>query len=134
MTIAEEPFARLNELLRGGIGEAAADQDRAHGIGDIAFELGLRDAGRLKILPVEIGDAVGPQGFERPATATREGRHAETCDPGENVGSKHRGVPGNRRAPIVADDKRLSFFQRGNKSDHVADIVEDAVGVDVRRR
>ena len=44
-------------------------QHNSHRRRDVALELGLRHARRLKILPVEIGDAVVPQGFERQASS-----------------------------------------------------------------
>src|SRR3989442_13798621 len=80
MAVAEKTFAVLDELLRRGIGQAAAGKYRAHRKGDIAFELSLGDAGRLKILPVEVGDAIGPQGLKRPAGATNERRKAKAGD------------------------------------------------------
>ena len=69
MALAKKTLARFDELMRRGIGETAASKHRAHGVGNIAFKLGLGDAVRLKVLPVEIRDAIGPQGFERPAEA-----------------------------------------------------------------
>jgi hypothetical protein len=35
---------------------------------------------------------------------------------------------------VVADDRRLPFAQRCNEGNHVADIVQDAVGLDFRGR
>jgi hypothetical protein len=124
MTIAEKALVMRDELMRRGIGQATADEYRAHGEGDIAFELGLGDAVRLKILPIEIADAIGPQGFERPAAATDKGRHAETRHLGENVRPEHRRVPGNRCPPIVTDYDGL----------FLADIVEDGVGAGIGGR
>ena len=43
-------------------------------------------------------------------------------------------MPGNRRAPIMADDGGLRFAQRLHEADHVADRVEDAVGGNLGRR
>ena len=40
-------------------------------------------------------------------------------------------MPGDRRAPVVADDDGLFFAERRHQRDHVAGIVEDAVGLDL---
>ena len=53
--IAQKALAVLDEQRRR-IGDAAP-QHHSHGLGDVALEFGFGDAGRLKILPVEIGDA-----------------------------------------------------------------------------
>src|SRR3954452_3154089 len=49
---------------------------------------------------------------------------------GENIRPKHRGMPGDRGTPIVTDDDGLFFPGRCDQCDHVADVVEDAVGAD----
>ena len=120
--------------MRRRIGEAAPAQHDSHRRGDIALELGLGDARRLEILPVEIGDAVVPQGFERQAASAGRRRNAEAGDLGEDIGAEHRRVPGDRRAPVMADNDGLLFAERRHQRDHVADIVEDGVGVDIGRR
>jgi len=75
-----------------------------------ALELGLRDAGRLKILPVEIGDPAFAQGVERPAAPTEWRGNAQPRDGCENIRAEHRRVPGNRRAPVVPDKDGLLFL------------------------
>ena len=72
--------------------------------------------------------------IERPAAAAERRRNAQARDGGENIGPEQRGVPGDRRAPVMADDDRLLFAERRDQRDHVADSVEDAVGVDVGGR
>ncbi len=42
-------------------------------------------------------------------------------------------MPGDRRAPIMADNDRLFLAERRDQRDHVADIVEDAVGFHIGR-
>ena len=39
-------------------------------------------------------------------------------------------MPGHRRAPVVADDHRLSLAQRVEQADHVADQMQQRVLVD----
>ena len=130
----EESLALLNILMGRRIGEPASAQNDSHRRGDIALELGFSHARRLKILPVEIGDAVVPQGFERQAASAGGGWNAEARDLGEDIGPEHRRVPGDRRAPVMADNDGLLFAKRRHQRDHVADIVEDGVGADVGGR
>jgi len=130
----EEAFTFLHELMRRRIGEAAAGEHGAHGERHVALELGFGDAGRLKILPVEIGDAALAQSLQRPAAAAEGRGHAQPRNPRENIRPEHRGVPGDRRAPIMADDESLLFAERRDQRDHVARGVEDAVGLDILRR
>ena len=40
-------------------------------------------------------------------------------------------MPGDGRAPIMADNEGLLFTKRRHQRDHVADIVEDGVGADL---
>ena len=123
----EEALALLNILMGGRIGEPAPAQHDLHGRRDIALELGFGYAGSLKILPVKIGNAVVPQGFERQATSAGRGRNAEARDLGKDIGPEHRRVPGDRRPPVVADNDGLLFAKRRHQCAHVADIVEDGV-------
>jgi hypothetical protein len=85
----------------------------------------------LKILPIEIGDPAFAQGIERPAAPPEGRRDAQTGHGGEYVGSEQRGVPGDRRSPVVADDHGLRLAERFDQCDHVADGIENAVGVDI---
>ena len=55
--VAEKALAVFDEQRRGRIGESAPEHG-AHRQLDVALELGLGDTGLLKILPIEIGDAV----------------------------------------------------------------------------
>ena len=130
--LAQESLAFFDEHGRG-VGNATP-QHHPHGLRDIALELGLGDAGRLKILPVEVGDPALAQGVERPVTAAKGRGNAEPRDPGEDVRTEHGRVPGDRRAPIMADDDGLFLAKRRHEGDHVADGVEDGVGADVTRR
>ena len=66
-------------------------------------------------------------GRRRPA---RPERHAEADDAAEAVGAQQRGVPGHRRAPVVAGDHRLLGTERIEQADHVADQVQQRVLVD----
>ena len=52
----------------------------------------------------------------------------------EHIRAKHGGVPGYRCAPVMADNHGLLFAERGHQRDHIADIVEDAVSVDIGGR
>src|SRR6476646_10022552 len=66
--IAEKSLAIFDEQGRR-IGKPAPKQG-PHRQANIALELGFGDAGGLKVLPVEIGDAALAQSVERPATAS----------------------------------------------------------------
>ena len=54
-------------------------------------------------------------------------------DAAKPVGAQERGVPGHRRAPIVAGDDRLVDPERIEESDHVADEVKERVLFDLFR-
>src|SRR6186713_2788189 len=82
----KKALALLNELMGRGVGESAPAQYDSHRCGDIALELGLGDAGRLKILPVEVGDAVLPQGLQRQGASTEGRWNAQSCNRGEDIG------------------------------------------------
>jgi hypothetical protein len=47
-----------------GVAEAAAAEQDAQALADVAFKLGLGNAGRLEILSVETGDAVPTEQLE----------------------------------------------------------------------
>jgi hypothetical protein len=132
-SVAKKPLAVLDEQRRGRIGKSAPEQG-SHRQLNVALELGLGDAGGLKVLPVEIGNATLTQGIEWPAAAPEGWRDAEAGNRGEHIGTEQGGVPGDRRAPVVADDDSLLFAQRFHQRDHVADIVENAVGTDIGGR
>ena len=110
-----------------------AEVHRAHGELDIAFEFGFGNAGGLEILPVEIGDAAFGQSLQRPFAATPRRSHAEAAHGREDIGSKQRRVPCHGRAPVMADDDGLALSQRGDEGHHVADKVENRIGIDVVR-
>src|SRR4029078_1204605 len=61
-------------------------------------------------------------------------RNAQTGYGGENVWPEHRGVPGDRRAPVMTNDNRLFLPRCGNQRDHVAYIIEDGVSGGFGRR
>lgn len=83
--VAEKALALLDEHGGAGIGEAAPAEHDAHGAGDVLLEFGLGDAGRLEILPVEIGDAALAQQIERLAAAAEWWRHAQVSHRREDV-------------------------------------------------
>src|SRR4249919_3561542 len=60
-----EKALTLGDEHRRGIGNAAPEH-LAHGQRDITLEFCLGNAGRLEILPVEVGDAAFAQALERP--------------------------------------------------------------------
>src|SRR5207237_332410 len=95
---------------------------------------GLGYALCLEVLPIEIDDATFAQAFERPAAAAEGRRDTQAGDLGEHVRAEHRRMPSDRRAPIMTDNDRLSLAERRDQRDHVADIVEDAIGRNIRRR
>ena len=41
-------------------------------------------------------------------------------------------MPGNRGAPIMADNDGLPFPKCNDQRDHIADMIEDAVSIDLR--
>jgi hypothetical protein len=120
-------------MNRRGVGDAAPEHF-SHGQRDVTLEFRLGHTGRLEVLPIEIGDAAFAQAFQWPAAAAEGWGHAEAGDLGEHVRAEHRRMPGDRRAPIMTDNDRLLLAERRDQRDHVADIVDDAVGVDLRRR
>src|SRR6202158_532259 len=131
--IAEKSLAVFDEQRGAWIGKAAPERG-SHRQANIALELALCDARRLKVLPIEIGDSAFAQTIERPATASARRGDAPARNGGETIGAEQRGVPGDRRAPVMTDDDRLLFAKRGDQRDHVADGIEDAVGTDIGRR
>src|SRR3954453_629270 len=100
--IAEKPLALLDEQRGSRIGKPTAQQG-SHGQGNITLEFLFRNSGRLKILPVEIRDPALAQRIERPAAATERRWHAQARNSAKNIRPEQRGVPGYRRAPIMAD-------------------------------
>ena len=133
LRIAEKALAVLDEQRRGGLGESALQNDTQRQI-NVAFELGFGNAGFLKILPIEIGDTVVAQRIERPAAAPERRRNTQARNGRENIRPEQRRVPGDRAAPVMADDGGALFAECRHQRDHVADIVEDGVGADIRRR
>src|SRR6266849_3421353 len=67
--IAEKSLAIVDKQ-GGWIGKSATKQG-PHREANIALEFGFGDARRLKVLPVEIGDAAFAQRIERPAPASQ---------------------------------------------------------------
>src|SRR6266550_8273203 len=97
--IAEKALA-IFDKQGGWIGKSATKQS-PHCQVNIALELGFGDAWRLKVLPVEIGDAAFAQRIERRATASPRRGDAEAGHGGEYIGTEQCGVPGDRRAPVA---------------------------------
>ena len=50
------------------------------------------------------------------------------------IGTKECCLPGDRRVPIMADDRSLALAERRDQSDQSANGVEDTVGGNVRGR
>src|SRR6267154_5290366 len=73
--IAEKALA-IFDKQGGWIGKSATKQG-PHRQVNIALELGFGDARRLKVLPIEIGDAAFAQRIERPAAAPQRRGNAE---------------------------------------------------------
>src|SRR6266403_5968003 len=111
--IAEEAPAFLDKQ-GGWIGKSATKQGPQRQA-NIALELGFGDARRLKILPIEIGDAAFAQRIERPAAAPQRRGNAEAGHGGKYIGTEQRSVPGDRRAPVMADNGRPLFAKRGDE-------------------
>src|ERR1700687_1931899 len=109
--IAEKSLAVLDEQRGAWIGKAAPERG-SHRQANIALELALGDARRLKVLPIEIGDPAFAQAIERPATASERRGNAQAGNGGKNIWAGKRGA--QRR--------------------HVSDGIEDAVGTDIGRR
>src|SRR6266849_10269979 len=108
--IAEKSLAVFDKQ-GGWIGKSAPKQG-PHRQANIALELGFGEARRLKVLPVEIGDTAFAQRIERPATASQRRRDAQAGHGGEYIGTEQRGVPGDRRAPVMADNSGPIFAKR----------------------
>src|SRR5258706_8522491 len=129
--IAEKALA-IFDKQGGWIGKSATQQG-PHRQPNIALELGFGDTGRLKVLPIEIGDSTFAQCVERPATASQRRGNAEAGHGREYIGTEQRGVPGDRRPPVMTDDGRPLFPKRGDQRDYISDRIEDAVCTDVGR-
>src|SRR6266566_6680585 len=127
--IAEKSLAIVDKQ-GGWIGKSATKQD-PHRQANIALELGFGDAWRLKVLPVEVGDAAFAQRIDRPATAPERRGDAQAGHGGEYIRTEQRGVPGDRRAPVVADNSGAVFAKRGDQRDHVSNRIENAVRTNI---
>ena len=97
---------------------------------DVLLQLGLGHAGLLEVLQVEVGDAELLQRRQEVDIARRRVGHAHAAHRGEEIGPPQRSMPGDRRAPVVTDDHGLGLAERLDQLDHVADQVEQRVGVD----
>src|SRR6266851_8930340 len=128
--LAEKSLAFFDKQRGRRIGKSAPEQG-SHRQADIALELGLGYAGLLKILPVEIGNPAFAQAIERPATATERWGNAQAGDGCENIRAEYRRVPGNGGAPIMADNDGLVFSERRDQRDHVPDVIENTVRIDI---
>ncbi|MGY3550692.1 hypothetical protein ACVWZ4_006053 [Bradyrhizobium sp. USDA 4472] len=132
--MAEKALALLDEHRGVRIGKSAAAEHNTHGAGDVTLELGLGDTRRLEILPVEIRYAALAQQLERlTASAERRG-HAQPCDGREYIRAEQCRVPGDRRAPVMADDDGFGLAERPDQADDVADQIEDRIGCHLGRR
>src|SRR3981189_3323111 len=115
--IAEKSLAVFDEQRGGRIGKSAPEQG-SHRHVNIALEFAFGYVRRLKILPIKIGDPACPQHIEGPAAAAGRRGNAHARNGGEHIGSEQRGVPGDRRAPVMADNGGLLFSERRNQSHH----------------
>src|SRR5207237_10777807 len=70
------------------------------------------------------------QDRQRRSHATRPERHAESSYATQPIGAKQRGVPGDRRTPIMSDHDRTLLAKRIEQSDDVADQVEHRIGLE----
>ena len=94
---------------------------------DVALELGLGHAGRLEVELVEhrvVG--LGHQGRRTRGAAGQE-RHAEADDSAHAVGTQQRGMPGDRRAPVVAGHHGRLRAEGVDQPDDIADQVQEGV-------
>lgn len=90
-------------------------------------ELGVRDAGGLEVVPVELAaEQLAHRLQRRNRTALRR-RDAEAHDPPDDIGPHQRGGPGDHAAQVVADDHGLLCAQFADQADGVADEVQDGV-------
>ena len=93
----------------------------------IALELGLGDARLLEVELIEQRVVGLRHRRGRAHGRARPERDAQADDGAEAVGPQQRSVPGDRRAPVVAGDHRLSLAERVEQADHVADQVQERV-------
>src|SRR5208337_5157048 len=101
------------------------------GVARVALELRLGDPRRLEIELVVDRGLVLRHGAGRTPRAARPKRRAKADDSAEPVRPQKRGVPGDRRAPIVPDDDRPLRPERVDDADHVADEMQDRVFLDL---
>lgn len=88
------------------------------------------NAGLLEIKLVELGIRRSRHEAGRARIAARPERHAEADDGVEAVQSQQRRIPGDDRAPVVADDDGGGGFKGVEKAHHVADQMKKRVLVD----
>ncbi len=123
--VAEHVVRPARRVARGGIEHAA------NGVARVALEFRLGDPGRLEIELVGDRVIVLRHGARRARRPARQKRHAEADHAAEPVRPQKRGVPGDRRAPVVPDDDRPLRPERVDDADHVADEMQDRVFVDL---
>ena len=99
----------------------------------VALELRLGDAGLLEIELVELrrlGSAASCARWRRRGLSRRNGT-LKAATPRKRVRAAERRVPGDRRAPVVPDDRRaLRRRERVDDTNHVADEMEQRIGLD----
>ena len=118
---------------RGASPEPEYDQAADRGA-HVALELGLRHARGLEVELVEHRRASFWGMTWSGAPAARPERHAQPDHAAEAIRPQQRGVPCDRRAPVVAGDDRGRLAERVEQPDHVADQMEQRVLVDRLRR
>src|SRR5262249_26341939 len=74
--IAKKSLARLDEGFLRRVGKTERTKQRAEGTSEVALEFRSGNAGRLEVLPVEIGNAIRLEHVERPAAAAEGRGHA----------------------------------------------------------
>src|SRR5208337_5119949 len=114
-------------VARGGIEQAA---DHAAWV---ALEFRLGDARLLEIELIELRGLRLRHGARRPPRPARPKRHTEARDPPESVRPQQCGVPGDRSAPVMADDRGPLLPERVDDADHVADEVQERIFLDLFR-
>jgi hypothetical protein len=115
-------------VARCGVHEPA--EPAAH----VGLDLGLGAPRFLEVLDVELlVTGHRPHGGQRPYLRGRRVGHRQPGDGGEDVRPQQCGGPRDRRAPVVADDRRLVRPERADEPDVVGDEADHPVVLDGER-
>ena len=110
--------------------EVDALQRGAH----VGAERGLGHAGLGEVQHVE--EAVGVDLIDQVEQRDRDRRHVRHAQPGDRshpIGMADRGVPHDRRAPVVADEDDRPVVERGGHRGDVTGELLQRVALDLRR-